>query len=230
MAQKSHGQQNDILELQAGWTLTEDFTNTLSGSAKFVVKKAQAFANPPKMGAPHPYNKDARIIAITLVGNKTSYDYDVQYFGLTANPSRPVYSYYSSLSEEPIETHPNFIDFGGTADSPKPGAVFDADGLFLGFSDEAGDDLTGVRGYLTGSPSIRKTWFTTQAKKGLEDIGETRTIKPGVIPGIDEDTTALKTNWSSRPIGLTYYEITEEFLLSGMGAWNPIIYEKSNVI
>ncbi len=229
MAQKSFGQQNDILELQPGWTLSEDFTNTLTGSAKFIVKKSQAFANPPKMGDPHPHNTKARIIAVTLVGNASSYDYDVQYFGLTANPSRPVYSYYSSLSEEPIETHPNFVDFGGTADTPLNNAVFDADGLFLGFGDGAGDDLTGVRGYLTGSPSIRKTWFTTQVFEGLEDIGDTRKIQGGVIPGVSSQQNALKTNWSSRPIGLNYYEVTEEFLLSGIGGWNPVIYEESNV-
>lgn len=229
MAQIDKGQQSDILQLQAGWTLTEDYTNTLNGSATFIVKKANALSNPPKMGDPHPYNKNARIVSVSLVGNATHYDYNVQYFGLTANPSRPVYSYYSSLSEEPIETHPNFGTFGGTADSPAPGAVFDKDGLFLGFTDEAEDDLTGVRGYLTGSPAIRKTWFTTQVFEGLEDIGDTRKIKSGVIPGLSSDQNALKTNWSSRPIGLNYYEVTEEFLLSGLGSWNPIIYEESNV-
>ncbi len=230
MAQLSHGEQNDTLELQAGWTLSEDFTNTLSGSATFTVKKSEALTRPPKFGQSHPYSKAARIIAITLVGDASTYHYDVQYFGLTANPSRPVYSFYSSLSEEPIETHPNFSEFAGDPDTPKNNAVFDKDGLFLGFGDGAGDDLTGVRGYLTGSPSVRKTWFTTKVFEGLEDIGDTRRINKGEIPGISEQTNALKTNWSSRPIGLDYYEVTEEFLLSGIGGWNPVIYEKSRVI
>jgi hypothetical protein len=229
MAQIDKGQQSDILQLQAGWTLTEDYTNTLNGSATFVVTKANAFTRPPKMGDPHPYNKNARILSVSLVGNATHYDYNVQYFGLSANPSRPIYSYYSSLSEEPIETHPNFADFAGDAATPLNNAVFDKDGLFLGFGDGAGNDLTGVRGYLTGSPAIRKTFFTTQVFSGLEDIGDTRQIRAGVIPGLSSDQNALKTNWSSRPLGLNYYEVTEEFLLSGMGSWNPIIYEESNV-
>jgi len=230
MAQVTHGQKTDTLQLQPGWTLNTNFDQTISGTGIFKVDKDKALSNPPKVGDPHPHDRRARIINYTLVGAALQYEYQVQYFGLAANPSRPIYTYHTSLSEEPIETHPDFSTFGGTAASPATGAVFDEDGLFSGFNDEAANNLTGVRGFLTGQPSIRRTFYTTSVFTGLDDITKTRSLASGVVPGVSESQDVLKVDWSSDPIGLNYYRVTEEYLLSGREGWNDIIYENAGSV
>lgn len=228
MAQITHGSKTSVLQLQPGWTLVSNFDQTITGTGRFLIDKNKAFTNPPKIGDPHPHDKRVRVINYTLSGGATQYEYNVQYFGLAANPTKPIYSYYTSLSEEPIETHPDFEVFGGTAAAPATGAVFDEDtGLFEGFNDEAAADLVAVRGFLTGQGSIRRTFYTTSVFTGMEDITTTRNVREGVIPGVSVSQNVLKTNWSSDIIGNNFYRVTEEYLLSGRDGWSSTIYESS---
>ena len=226
MAQTTFGKKTDVRQLQPGWTLTTNFDQTITGSGRFLVDKNKALSNPPKIGDPHPHDTRARVMSYTLTGGATQHEYGVEYFGLAANPTKSIYSYYTSLSEEPIETHKFFGQFGGTAASPATGAIFDpTTKLFDGFNDLADEELIGVRGFLTGQPSIRRTFYTTSVFTGLEDITKTRDVKPGVIPGLSESQDVLKTDWSSELIGKDFYRVTEEFLLSGDEGWSKIIYE-----
>ena len=66
---------------------------------------------------------DKRTIVLRPDG---AWDIVGDYFGVDGNPE-PIYALDNSTSQEPIETHPNFAAFGGN------GAVFDEDGLFVGF-------------------------------------------------------------------------------------------------
>jgi hypothetical protein len=228
MAKKTFGAKTATLQLQPNWTLVTNFDQTITGSGVFKVDKAKAITGAPKIGDPHPHDPRARIINFSLLGSSLQYEYSVQYFGLVANPTKPIYSYYTSLSEEPIETHKDFSTFGGTADTPATGAVFDeTTKLFDGFNDLAAADLVGVRGYLTGQPSIRRTFYTTSVYTGLEDITTTREVREGVIPGVSISQNVLKTNWSSDIIGNNFYRVTEEYLLSGKDGWSATIYEDS---
>jgi len=228
MAKVTHGSKTNTLQLQPGWTLVNHFDQTITGTGVFKVDKDKAFTNPPRIGDPHPFNGDVRVINFSLSGGALQYEYSVQYFGLQASPTKSIYSYYTSLSEEPIETHPDFKTFGGTADAPGPGAVFDSvTKLFEGFNDLAPQDLIGGRGYLTGQGSIRRTFYTTSVFTGMEDITTTRELKEGVVPGVSEAQNVLKTNWSSELIGNNFYRVTEEYLLSGSAGWSETIYESS---
>lgn len=228
MSQITHGAKTSVLQLQAGWSLTTNFDQTITGTGVFKIDKDKAFTNPPRIGDPHPHDNRVRVINFTLSGGALQYDYNVQYFGLAANPTKSIYSYYTSLSEEPIETHKDFDAFGGTAVAPATGAVFDPDTkLFDGFNDLAAQDLIGVRGFLTGQGSIRRTFYTTSVFTGMEDITTTREVRPGVIPGLSVEQNVLKTNWSSDLIGNNFYRVTEEYLLSGRAGWSETIYESS---
>lgn len=227
MAQLNYGAQNETLELQPGWTLNTNFDQTITGTGVFKVAKADALANPPRIGDPHPYNQDVRVTNFSLVGGATKYEYHVQYFGLLANPTKALYSYHTGISEEPIETHPNFADFGGTAASPATGAIFDSNGVFEAFNDLAAADLVGVRGYLNGQGTIRRTFYTTSVFTGMEDLTKTRDLSSGVVPGVSDSQNVLKTDWSSDLIGNNFYRVTEEYLLSGTDGWSSTIYESN---
>jgi hypothetical protein len=226
--QITHGAKTSVLQLQPGWSLTSNFDQTITGSGRFLVDKNKAFTNPPKIGDPHPYDGRVRVTNFTITGGAAQYEYMVQYFGLAANPTKNIYSYYTSLSEEPIETHKDFPVFGGTAEAPATGAVFDSTSkLFEGFNDLAAKDLIGVRGFLTGQGSIRRTFYTTSVFTGMDDITTTRKVREGVIPGLSVAQNVLKTNWSSDIIGNNFYRVTEEYLLSGKDGWSNTIYEEA---
>lgn len=71
--------------------------------------------------------------------------------------TEPVYSLETGLSEEPIETHPNFLGIAGKPSNPRNGAIFvdnsgnvttdDSSGVFSGFSAFIDFSGTGRFGY-----------------------------------------------------------------------------------
>lgn len=160
-----------------------------------------------------------------------------------APPEETFYEYQCNAvaSEEPIETHPNFLTVtlgfatsivtasGGflTEGATSGGAVFDVDGIFLGFNKDALNSLAGVRSYL--SPQV-----TFQVKYAIADrpLTETQTeigtiSTPLNAPSVTSGKNWLLTgvNWTNTGNGnLGAYQISEEYRLSGVGGWNPNIY------
>jgi len=223
------GSKSSVLQLQPDWDLNWSLDQTITGSASYKVDAGKAFSHRPKIGDSFEKLNDVKVIGVQLVGGEASnYTFNVQLFGLESNPTKPLYSYYSSLSEEAIETHPDFEDFAGSQGSEQNGALFSDDGLFLGF--ESTSSFAGVRGFLTGTPVIRRTWYTTNVYKGLEDIGDIYKIQSGKIPGLPAGINALKTSWNSREVGANFHELSEEFLVSGPGGWNDTIYSFSDSV
>lgn len=83
---------------------------------------------------------------------------DVQYVGILGGTSpTPLYDIDSGLTEFPIEKHPNFYLFGGTAKHPAKGAVFNEDGTFKNFTVDAPDYLRGVTTFQMPVAIVRET-------------------------------------------------------------------------
>ncbi|MCM8526673.1 MAG: hypothetical protein NE327_09170 [Lentisphaeraceae bacterium] len=226
MGAKKFGEQTEVFQLQPGWNINTDFTRQiLTGSCVFECEVEDGLGGELKLGTKHPKTDKLELISKTVVG-LTSGKCHVQceYFGLLANPTRPIWSFYNSTGEEPIEVHPDFADFAGNKDNPKPGAIFDpASGEFFGFNSEASAELRGVRGFLDGKPVLRKTWFSDKALDGIDTVMKVYNLRDGAIPGLPSGTNALKSNWGSNIVG-NFFEIWEEYQLSGENGWSKTIY------
>lgn len=137
----------------------------------------------------------------------------------------PVWVLKRSPSEEPIETHPEFDEFG-TADN---GAKFDEDDLFLGFSGTgafAGNEFAGVEKFLDGGAVAQKTSVYRQVPSGISTSvipkRETPSGAPWPLPGGD-GRDWMKTDLNIVQRGAAF-EVTEEWTLSGQRGWNTTIY------
>ena len=142
-------------------------------------------------------------------------------------------------SEEPIETHPAFIEpqpgfgigLGGTGAEPKNDAVFEprtTEGEFQFFPPNAPNELGGVTSYLVPAVIFEATVTSTDFNlvgqwDNIYDIGKIKRIPininvgpernwlvVGVLYDYDKDTT----EWS----------VTVQYQLSGPRGWNRAIY------
>ena len=146
-------------------------------------------------------------------------------------------------SEEPIETHPNFLTAATTLGfdlsivtasggflaegSTSGGAVFDADGIFLGFNKNALNNLAGVRSYLSPQVTFQvKYALDNRPSSGTQTAIGTRStpLNPPSV-GSGKNWLLTEVNWTNTGNGGDgAYQISEGYRLSGEGGWNPNIY------
>lgn len=141
-----------------------------------------------------------------------------------------------TCSVEPIDTHPNFLNFAGTRAEPKNGAKFDAkDGRFLFFQAEWPEGegklnpLAGVRSYNVPILVASQTRIDTDWPDGneIELVGkiiDSETLDQN-IPGLAGNRNWLFTGMRIRSIGNVYYEVTRTAALSGPRKWVDEIYD-----
>lgn len=141
------------------------------------------------------------------------------------------YELRSSLSEDPIESHPDFESvLAGTPSEPKNGAIFidpetdriskDNDtGVFREFG--AGSSKAGVDSYLVPAAEWVETRYTRLRPTGIEAVG-TISEPNGPNPGLGSRTWLV---WSQehRQRG-SLWEVTTSWRMSGPGGWDEDIY------
>ena len=159
------------------------------------------------------------------------------YEGFLVGLPEPVYSLNLSLSEEPIELHPDFQDFAGKPSAPLNGAVFvDPDTQKI-TSDDARGVFREFRSTLSGGAKNLKAGIESFLSPGAtwEEISfsSTRPSDLGSLGTIDEPSGSNPTFGSGRNwiySGATYtrrggiYEIRKTWLLSGRNGWDTDIY------
>ena len=155
-----------------------------------------------------------------------------------------VYEVVATAVEEPIASHPAFTQStsgfassivnasGGSiteGSSTSGGAIFNSDGLFVGFTKTANNNFTGVQSFLSPRITYRKTY--TQNTKPSSGITQTL----GYIysnPAGDQPTLASGRNWLLTALNWRQsgkaYEVSEEYLASGFSGWNNNIYATAN--
>jgi hypothetical protein len=214
----------DGVAIQPGYKLTELDDGTISGTVTFECDLAN-FANLPQVGAAHHRDSRAELYArditylplekVRLVGS---------YFGLVAAKTDSILSYTPNTDREVIETHKDFAEFAGDADSPLNGAEFDAEtGEFLGFFDNT-NDLFGTRYYLTPSTQVSLTYWTRN-KPSLKR----RMSIVASVPGFNAPPDVadfLRLDMPYRQVG-SHYQVTEIYLGSGPNGWNSTVYPGS---
>jgi len=145
----------------------------------------------------------------------------------------------NATGEEPIATNRNFlvsqdgapsiVDLsGGTATlgsdgtvAGTGGALFDSDGGFLYFRQNAQKNFFGISSYLNPSLMYRRQ-FSTIVTPSLSAIG--RIVKPDDdFPSVTQGATWLCMSLAYQTKGKTW-DVTQEFKASGPNGWNEYIY------
>lgn len=220
---------------QTGDTLTQLDDGTWEATAKFVCQWVNAFNLAPRRG----YAKHPDFPALTCKSSVTTRlkpgtycEINATYRGFfvqepdPTTPPDPVNAINSteevttSVSEAPIETHPKFTSvIGGKKGSELNGAVFNDDGTFKGWKSDS--PYAGKEAYLIASTAYRRTTPTRSRPSSVGPVG-----RLDVQPGIASDVP--NANWlftcRSWHRDGAVYELSEEWMLSGPGGWDPVLY------
>jgi hypothetical protein len=217
---------NQILGLQrqTGDTCDQLEDGTWEATVRYICRWANVMALAPRRNsARHPDfpSLQCKGCKISRLKPGIMAQMDVTYRGILSDASLPdaTEEVITSTSEAPVETHPHFTTIiGGTAAAPLNGAVFDKDGKFTGWKSDS--QFAGKESYLIPSTIYRKN---TPSRARPLDIGPVGTIRNPGIGGGPLDSNWMFTVKSWRRDG-GVYEITEEYMLSGPGGWDPILY------
>lgn len=157
------------------------------------------------------------------------------YEGFLNSIPEPVYVLDASLSEEPIELHPDFTSIAGTPESPLNGAVFidpdtgkittdNAKGVFREFMatvDGSANLKAGIESYLSANARWSEISFS---KTRPSDLGSLGSIDN---PSGSNPSFGVRT-WLYD--GVSYeqrgaiFQIRKSWLLSGRTGWDEDIY------
>lgn len=158
------------------------------------------------------------------------------YEGFLVSLPEPVYSLSSSLSEEPIELHPDFETFAGKPSAPLNGAVFvdpdtqqittdDDRGVFREFFATVGGVANlkaGIESYLSPGATWQEIYFSASRPTDLGSLGEID------APSGPNPTIGSGRNWLYSGADYTrrggIYEVRKTWLLSGRNGWDSDIY------
>jgi hypothetical protein len=205
---------------QPNRTIGQKSDGTLDGQVVFKTDRAR-IGTLPQIGSTHP--DDSRLKQfqrnITYAPN-SEVIMTASYFGLTLSKTAETISYSGGQNNDPIETHPDFESFAGTQGAPLNGAVFDDDtGEFIGF---ISGDYQGVQYYLTAATVISLSYWT-DSPPVLKNRMSIVASLPGFVTPPDV-VNFLLLDSPYRQIGTWYYQVTEQYLGSGVKGWDPIIY------
>lgn len=225
MAASKHGRIRDFyadgVAIQPGFKLTEKDDGTIDGTVTFECDRADT-ANLPQVGSPHPVDSRCECYAreLTYLGN-SKVSMVGSYFGLISATTEKVVNYTPNTDRDPIETHPDFSSFAGSAASPLNGAKFDAEtGEFIGFTSPS-NDLFGTRYYLTPATMVSLSYWTRNKPKLKKRMTIVTSVPGFTAPPDVKDFLLLDTPY--RQVG-SHYQVTELYMGSGEDGWNATVY------
>lgn len=142
----------------------------------------------------------------------------------------------AAVSQEPIESHEDFVDFiGGTGDDPKNDAVFESDdeeAKFKYFPANADNDLGGVKSFLDPTCQVEHTIVkkhsgsnSAPAWDSISDVGQFTTSLPSA-PDVASGRDWLLMGTTQEVIGGAL-RVRKTYRLSGRLGWNGLIYGDS---
>ena len=232
---------------QVGRTITYQSDGTLEGSVVwkgYSGLSADGTIIPPsgipvvaeggQAGTNHPDDARMECYNRTLVyGANGIVTCTAAYFGIENRTGKSdlTFSFSGGVTNEPIETHPDFLTFATEAN----GAKFDeTTNEFLGFTEFTkpgaieNTNLMGVESYLTPATNIVVSWWQdTQPKPSKTATWDTN------INGVSADDfrkpqgvkNFLLMDESYSQVG-NFYQVTQSYLGSGVRGWDKDIYDK----
>jgi hypothetical protein len=226
----THGEFEKVFKeryvIQVDRTVTEKVEGTLEGTIKFKAKKEDADTL-PTFGDLHVDDNRMELFNREVVYNGLDVvTMTASYFGLaesspTGGPGQVV-SFSGGANNEPIETHPDFDRFAGTAFPPaarEEGSVWDpVTGQFLRFD---GGQFKGVQYYLTPSTQITVSYWKDSVPILKPRMKIVEKISGVSLPS--DVVNLLRVESSYRQTGSSY-QVTEVYLASGDKGWDKDIY------
>lgn len=211
--------------LQPDGEITIDEYGVMRGTAVFEFDSSLLPILTPQVGIDvHP--KDSRLTCYEVnvrFSRQGKAQVSASYIGLLFDPSPPKIEFSGGSGQDPIETHPDFIEFAGTPENPKNGAVFDDETKeFQGFFDKKNaPQFAGIRSYIVPSVTVNYSYYTTSTPS-VSSVGK---IYSGV-PGFRSPPNVKNYLLVGMPYRQTanIYFVTKQFLGSGDGGWNRTIY------
>lgn len=152
--------------------------------------------------------------------------------GFLLSIPEPTYELTTSLGQEPIQVHPDFVSFAGTPAAPLNGSVFvDPD---TGYKSEKANAVwkefayngtastkAGIDSYLAPGSEWRETNFQETRPTGIRDVG-TIEAPDGPNPSVSgRDWLAWSESYIRRG---KIYQVTTVWKLSGRNGWDDDIY------
>jgi hypothetical protein len=183
-----------------------------------------------------------KCVNATVTSKPGFHEANFVYKGLPSSANQTSIQVEATLSTEPIDTHANFEEFGGTPDAPLNNAEFNEDGTFKGFAIndrfcplEENSTKQGVTSYLEPActiTEIRKTHTRSRINIGtIYSSGFTHTVPGGsgsvTVPNIDAAIGSrdfLIIGQNIEPY-LTGIKETRKYRMSGIRRWNNKIYK-----
>ena len=233
-----------VAVMQPGRTIVESQEGTLEGSVTWkadvgdltpeTVDSSNLFPTIATTngdpGSNHPDDDRLECYNRTITfGNNNIATCVASYFGLTLSQTVPTMSFTGGVTTEPIETHPNFSNFGTAAN----GAQFDDDGRFLRFSEFVSGSTNsgtsanfyGVTSYLTPATNITISWWSN-AKPTPSKLATVTSFLPYEANVRKPQGVAdfLLLSESIKQVG-NFYEITQQYMGSVSPGWNTKIYD-----
>lgn len=151
---------------------------------------------------------------------------------LSGAPPDPTYELIGSLSQEPIQTHPDFATIAGTPAAPLNNALFvdpdtgwkseKANAIWKEFSNTGGANRkAGLDSYLVPGAEWRETSFETSEPATLENLATIASPRgnPPSLAGYDW----LVWGQTYQRRGYTY-QVQTTWKFSGRNGWDPDIY------
>ena len=144
----------------------------------------------------------------------------------------PTYELTTSLSQEPIQTHPDFATFAGTPSTPLNESQFvDPDTGFnsqksnaawkeFAFNGSA-NPKAGIDSYLNPGCEWRETKFVTTRPTGIRDVGTIESPAGNNPTVAGRDWLAWGESYSRRG---HIYQVNSTWKLSGRNGWDTDIY------
>jgi len=139
-----------------------------------------------------------------------------------------------TTSQEPIESHPDFVtDIGGTPAEPLHGAFFDqTTGEFLGFAVVDPDEpeqlpsrFAGLRSYLMPQETFTSSTVETAYPDTTEIANIGQVFDPDLpLPTLPGERSWLNTGIRVQNIANVYFRTQKTGMLSGPRNWVPEIY------
>lgn len=214
--------------LTPGATVTYNSDGTITGTAKYAYAQTDT---PAVIGNTHPDDSRATAVSYTLEFDEVFQYAVIQYRGVWSTSVVRV-DVQAALQANPIETHPNFTStLGGTPSGPLNGAVFDANGVFLGWPAGSALNLGGVRFYLAAANTYRFTAATTSASAVASAVGNIGAVASSVTGGgltISQSDGFMLQNvtvdYESVGAGVTVYTYSEVWVSTQPPGWNTNIY------
>lgn len=204
-----------------------------TGTFTKTVKTEQAYAFMPLPKSNHPTYTWLQLEKARMQHKGPWTDIVMEFAGIPKNDTEPVYEFIGELSQEPIETHPDFDKILEAAGLTLADVQSSGDNkVFTGFPDSVKESdnkfvqaLYGVESYLLAGGTWRMTYCTRREPRAdTKRYGKIDT--PAGNPPSFDDRNWLYYRFNYEERGKTY-RVVKEWKLGGRGGVNELVYDQT---